>query len=118
MLAENIPLAGGYVYFMKNKSGSVLYIGSTENLLKRIWEHKSHAVEKSFTDKYNVEKLVYFECYPDLSLARDREYKLKKWRREKKENLINAKNKWQHDLAENWFDESYKQSEDFSTNNF
>ena len=82
MLFEEINEAGGYVYFMQNKSNSVLYIGSTENLLKRVWEHKNHFIEKSFTNRYNVEKLVYFELYPELSLARNREYQLKKWRRD------------------------------------
>ena len=63
MLKENIPEAGGYVYFMTNKSNSTLYVGSTENLLKRIWEHKNHIIEKSFTNKYNLEKLVYVEFF-------------------------------------------------------
>ena len=76
-----------YLYIMTNKKNGTLYIGSTSNLLKRVWEHRSKVI-KSFTSKYNLDKLIYYEghhVYDSVSL---REKQLKKWRREWKVELI------------------------------
>ncbi len=80
-----------YIYILTNKANSTLYIGVTENLIKRIWEHKNKIVS-GFTSRYNVNKLVYFEEFEDISLAIARERRLKEWPRQWKINLINQKN--------------------------
>jgi putative endonuclease len=82
----------GYVYFMTNNDRVILYIGVTNDLCRRIYEHKNHLIKDSFTDKYNLEYCIYFEEFPSMSMAIKREKELKKWNREKKENLINKKN--------------------------
>ena len=82
----------GYVYFMTNNDRVILYIGVTNDLCRRIYEHKNHLIKDSFTDKYNLEYCIYYEEFPNLSMAIKREKELKKWNREKKENLINKKN--------------------------
>ena len=66
----------GYIYFMANNSNSVLYIGVTSNLVKRINEHKQHVIE-GFTKKYNCVKLVYFEVFDDIYFAIEREKQLR-----------------------------------------
>ncbi len=101
MKKENIPEAGGYVYILKGENS--LYIGSTENLLKRIWEHKEKVIKDSFTAKFNITKLVYFEKFAELYQAREREYQLKKWTRTKKNLLIEKSNATYLDLAQDWF---------------
>jgi len=88
----------GYVYFMTNSSNSVLYIGVTSNLQKRVEQHKNHIYE-GFTDKYNCTKLVYFEECNDISAAISREKQLKNWHREWKDNLVNQINKEWRDLS-------------------
>lgn len=88
-----------YVYILSNKSNNVLYIGVTNNLKRRVFEHKQHTIT-GFTDKYNVEKLVYFEQTHDVYSAISREKQLKKWRREKKLNLIQMHNPDWRDLYE------------------
>jgi putative endonuclease len=94
----------GYVYFMTNKNKSVLYIGVTSDLCHRIYEHKNHLIKGSFTDRYNLEFCVYFEEYPFIDLAINREKELKKWSRKKKEKLLEAKNpNWQILATENGF---------------
>ena len=62
-----------YVYILTNKNKTVLYNGVTNNLLRRVYEHKNHADPKSFTSKYKVEKLVYFEETNDVKAALERE---------------------------------------------
>ena len=80
-----------YVYILATKRDGVLYIGFTSNLSKRIWEHKNSVVE-GFTKKYGIKNLVYYEIYDDAEVAILREKKLKKWRRQWKVELIEAKN--------------------------
>ena len=75
-----------YVYFLRNNSGN-FYIGITSNLIKRVWEHKNKFV-KGFTQKYNIDKLIYYEMYNDPKTAVAREKQLKNWNRKKKINLI------------------------------
>lgn len=102
MKLENIPEAGGYIYIMGNSAKS-LYIGSTENLAKRVWEHKEKMIKNSHTAKYNIDKLLYFRWFSELHSARNQEYKIKKWRRKKKIKLIEENNYLYLDLAKNWF---------------
>ena len=90
-----------YVYIMASISGT-LYIGMTNDIKRRVWEHKQHLVE-GFTDKHDIERLLYFESFRDVSVAINREKQLKKWGRNKKIDLIKSKNcKWD-DLADDWF---------------
>ena len=80
-----------FVYIMTNKSNSVLYTGVTNNLLRRVYEHKNQLVE-GFTKKYNVHKLVYYEVTNDIRSAIEREKQIKGWLREKKIELIKTVN--------------------------
>ena len=84
---------------MSNKNNNVLYIGVTNDLIRRIYEHKNKIL-KGFTSKYNVEKLVYYECFEDELLAIQREKNLKNWHKEWKENLIRQMNPEWKDLYE------------------
>ena len=88
-----------YVYMLSNWDDSVLYIGVTSNLPKRLYEHRIGLMEE-FTKKYNVHKLVYFEQTTDVYSAISREKQLKKWHREKKNALIETKNPEWKDLSE------------------
>ena len=78
----------GFVYILTNIHNTTLYTGVTNDLKRRVAEHKLH-LNTGFTDKYNVEKLVYYEICKDMSTAIQREKQLKKWHREWKEELIN-----------------------------
>lgn len=88
-----------YVYIMTNRSNKVLYIGVTNNLEKRCYEHK-HKIIKGFTERYNVNKLVYFETTNDIKDAITREKQLKGWLRNKKIELIESFNSAWRDIAE------------------
>ena len=90
-----------YVYILSNWSDSVLYIGVTSNLQRRLYEHKNHLVD-GFTNQYNVEKLVYFEQTSNVYAALEREKQLKRWRREKKNALISQMNPKWIDLSATW----------------
>jgi putative endonuclease len=83
---------------MTNKSGT-LYTGVTNNLERRIYEHKHHLV-KGFTNKYNIDKLVYFEETNDINAAISREKQIKGWLRKKKIALIESINPGWQDLSE------------------
>ena len=85
------------VYILTNKKNGVLYIGVTSNLLKRVQEHKEKIV-KGFTWKYNIVKLVYYECTDTAYGAISREKVLKKWNRAWKIRLIEKENKNWEDL--------------------
>ncbi len=87
-----------YIYILANKTNSVIYIGVTNDLQRRVCEHKSEEI-KGFTKKYHVHKLVYFEEFSDVNDAITREKQLKKWVREKKNQLIEAQNPSWDDLA-------------------
>ena len=82
----------GYVYIMTNKNKTTLYIGVTNDLVRRVYEHKNHLIKHSFTDRYNLEYCIYYEEFLYFDLAIHREKELKKWNRQKKEDLINKKN--------------------------
>lgn len=90
-----------YVYILTNRSNNVLYIGVTNNLKRRIYEHKEKLVE-GFTKKYNVDKLVYFESTTDVNAAITREKVLKKWARIKKCNLVALNNPTWKDLSDDF----------------
>lgn len=84
---------------MANEGNDVLYVGVTNDLLRRVTEHREGLIE-GFTQKYNVKKLVYFEKHSDIDEAIKREKILKKWARVKKERLIALKNAAWNDLAD------------------
>lgn len=88
-----------YVYVMTNSSNSVLYVGMTNNLERRMQEHKSGAIP-GFTKKYNIKKLVYFEDCFDAKGAIAREKQLKNWHRNWKLNLIKNNNPGLLDLMD------------------
>ena len=88
-----------YVYILTNKMNTVLYTGITNNLERRIFEHKSKCF-KGFTAKYNVNKLVYFEIYSDIYEAIQREKQIKNGSRQKKIDLIQSLNPLWKDLAD------------------
>jgi len=90
-----------YVYIMTNRS-KTLYTGVTNDLIRRVYEHKNKMVE-GFTKKYNIMKLVYFEETSDVQAAIEREKQIKGWLRSKKIALIESKNPEWKDLSEGWF---------------
>ena len=90
---------GGYIYIVSNKSRSVLYIGVTSNLAHRTFEHKEGKGSR-FTTKYNCTYLVYYEFYETIDLAIQREKRLKKWKRNWKNQLIAKLNPTLKDLYE------------------
>lgn len=85
-----------YIYMVTNYTNSVLYTGTTSNLIKRIHQHKEKYVE-SFTYKYNCNKLVYFEIYQEINHALEREKYIKKKKRAFKNSLVNS-------INPNWLD--------------
>ncbi|MCL2807877.1 MAG: GIY-YIG nuclease family protein [Coriobacteriia bacterium] len=87
---------------MASNNNEVLYIGSTNDLLRRVYEHKNHLVE-GFTKRYNATKLVYFEETNDINVAGEREKKLKNRHRAYKIRLIEKGNPEWRDLAEDFW---------------
>jgi len=90
-----------YVYILSNKINTVFYIGVTDNLKRKLYEHKNELID-GFTKKYKLKKLVYFEEYQDINEAIKREKQLKNWHRDWKINLIKNKNSTFKDLSESW----------------
>ena len=88
-----------YVYLLTNANHTVLYIGVTNDLAKRVAEHRA-GIHEGFTKKYNVHKLVHFEPYSDINTAIEREKQLKAGSRAKKLALINVNNPDWKELAE------------------
>lgn len=86
-----------FVYILASKRNGTLYIGVTNSLKKRIWEHKNNIVE-GFTNRYKVKELVYFEIYNDIKEAIIREKRLKHWKRSWKIKLIEKTNPGWKDL--------------------
>ncbi len=95
-----------YVYIMSNSSRT-LYIGVTNNLLRRVYEHKNGLIE-GFTQKYNISELVYFEQTQDIRSAINREKQLKGWLRIKKVDLVHSVNPTWKDLSAEWFEKDFK----------
>lgn len=89
----------GYIYIISNFKGSVIYIGVTDDLIERIWNHRC-GKGSDFTSRYNLTYLLYFEKYPNIDEAIRREKQLKNWHREWKMNLIKEKNPTLKDLWE------------------
>ena len=90
-----------YVYIMTNKSRT-LYTGVTNNLMRRVYEHKNKMVP-GFTNKYNIQFLVYYESAASIHSALQREKQFKGWLRSKKIALIDSVNPTWKDLSEEWF---------------
>ncbi len=91
-----------FVYMLTNKYHNVLYIGVTNNIRRRVYEHKNKFVY-GFTSKYNCTILVWYEKFADVNLAIAREKQLKVWQRSWKNNLIEKQNPNWDDLAADWF---------------
>ena len=90
-----------YVYILSNVKNSVLYVGVTNDLLRRVYEHKMHLIT-GFSDKYNATKLVYYETSVDIRSAIEREKKLKNRHRAFKIKLIEAMNPSWRDLFDDF----------------
>ena len=91
---------------MTSQSGT-LYIGMTNDIKKRVYQHKNHLIP-GFTDKYNVDQLLYVETTSDPVSAIRREKQLKKWRREKKVALVHSQNPDWKDLSEGWYEQIFQ----------
>jgi len=89
-----------FVYIMSNKPNGVLYIGVTNDLIRRVFEHKQH-LAKGFTARYNLDKLVWFEQTEDINSGISKEKQLKNWHRQWKVNLIEQTNPNWQDLYAN-----------------
>ena len=96
-------MSGDYfVYMVASNQNHALYIGVTNDLQRRIWEHRRGEI-KGFTSDYHCLRLVYFERCGDVRSALAREKQLKGWRREKKNHLVESANPHWNDLAADWF---------------
>jgi len=91
-----------YSVYMVASNSRVLYIGMTNNLERRVFEHKNDVID-GFSKQYRCHRLVYYESFDDVRKAIDREKQLKRWNREKKVFLIERTNPTWEDLAEEWF---------------
>jgi putative endonuclease len=98
-----LPIKNFYVYILASLTRR-LYVGVTNSIDRRIFEHKNKLVE-GFTSKYNINRLVYFERFDNATMAIGREKQLKGWRREKKIELINSINPAWKDLSADWYRE-------------
>lgn len=79
-----------YAYILASANNTAVYVGSTDDLVRRVWEHKNHVVD-GHTEKYHIQKLIYFELHDTREEAQLREKRIKRWRRAWKDELI-AKN--------------------------
>lgn len=93
-----------YVYILASKVRGTLYIGMTNDLQRKVYEHKT-GIKKGFTQKYGVNRLVYFETFQNVEEAINRENNMKKWKRDWKIRLIEEENKRWFDLAKDWYDD-------------
>ncbi|GAB3653758.1 GIY-YIG nuclease family protein [Echinicola sediminis] len=96
---------GGCIYILTNKRHTTLYVGVTSNLIQRIYEHKMGKDTKSFSFRYNLNQLVYYESFHSIEEAINREKQIKSGNRKKKEELINSMNPDWKDLwdeIQNW----------------
>ena len=87
-----------YVYILTNKNNNVLYVGVTNDLIRRVYEHKHHVYKESYTSRYNVVNLVYYEETSDVKAAIEIEKQLKIWSRMKKFMLIRETNPTMEDI--------------------
>ena len=88
-----------FIYILSNFRRTVLYVGVTDNLVKRVWQHKNNLVE-GFTQRYYVHDLLYYEIFDDPNSAIEREKQIKGWIRKKKDELIMKFNPKRRDLYE------------------
>jgi len=87
-------MTGGYVYILTNHPNGILYVGVTNDLMRRVFEHRSGAI-KGFTSRYGLKRLIYFEQFDDIRDAIQREHNIKHWSRAWKVRTIVAANpKW------------------------
>lgn len=93
-----------YVYILTNQNHTTLYTGVTNDLLRRIEEHKQ-GIKRSFSHRYNLDKLVFYEIYPDIRAAINREKQIKAGSRRRKIQLIDELNPEWDDLFEKWQEE-------------
>ena len=94
-----------WVYILSNRPHGTLYIGVTNSLERRLWQHKT-GLKEGFAKQYGLNRLVYFEEFRDVSNAIRRETELKGWRRDRKIALLQQDNPLWKDLAEGWHDVS------------
>ena len=87
-----------YVYILSNRTGTTIYTGVTNDLIRRVWEHRHMSDADSFTAKYHVHKLVYYEETTDVYSALNREKQIKGWNRKRKNQLIETQNPHWEDL--------------------
>jgi putative endonuclease len=99
-----MPAKGGFVYIISNKRRTVLYIGSTTDIKRRMLEHKTGAYP-GFSKKYNCCDLLFYEFYSHIADAAKRETQMKAWKRDWKINLIQKDNPEMLDLSRDWLDE-------------
>ncbi len=93
-----------WVYIVSNKYMSTIYTGVTNDIVRRVWEHRSGNI-KGFTHRYKCSQLLYYEVYADINQAIAREKQIKGWKRDKKIELIISLNPMRKDLANEWFEE-------------
>ena len=91
-----------YLYIMTNKSGT-LYVGMTNNIRRRVRQHKDKLVA-GFTRKYNITRLIYYECFTDVYAAIAYEKRIKGWVRRKKLDLVDSVNPQWDDLSDGWYE--------------
>ena len=92
-----------YTYIMSNQKHGTLYTGMTNNLVRRVYQHK-HKLTPGFTSRYGLTRLVYFEETNDVRIAIAREKQIKGWLRRKKIALIESVNPEWKDLSEGWYE--------------
>lgn len=93
-----------WVYIVSNKYMSTIYTGVTNDIVRRVWEHRSGNI-RGFTSRYKCGWLLYYEEFSDINQAIAREKQIKGWKRDKKMELIISLNPMRKDLANEWFEE-------------
>ena len=93
-----------WVYIISNKYMSTIYTGVTNDIVRRVWEHRSGNI-RGFTSRYKCGWLLYYEEFSDINQAIAREKQIKGWKRDKKIELIISLNPMRKDLANEWFEE-------------
>jgi putative endonuclease len=106
-ITSDLKLKHGWVYILSNKNRNVLYIGVTNDLVRRVEEHRNGKDRKCFTFRYNCFDLLYYEHFGRIDEAIAREKRLKEWKREWKMNLINKKNETLRDLFDEFLEGEY-----------
>ena len=120
----NYYMKDAYTYILSNRKRATLYIGVSNDLERRMFEHKAHK-GSAFCKKYNLEELMYYEHYDFMQDAIDREKQLKRWHKDWKWNLVRSMNPELKDLSAPWFDKedlkdmiAFRLSDDVRCNDF